>query len=112
MKIRIENKFKGYINSVEFDKQQVFNILTYILIKIENKFGEVYTDEFIQDLRNEFNILQNIMSNEDIHNTNNILAEISSNINKATHFENLHLTTSPYFEYIENQLLNSYYTKK
>ena len=55
METKIESKFKGYINTVEFDKQYTFEILLYILIKIENKFGEVYTDDFICDLRNEFN---------------------------------------------------------
>ena len=55
MQTNIESKFKGYINSIEFDKQKVFETLTYILIKIENKFGEIYTNKFIEDLRNEFN---------------------------------------------------------
>lgn len=112
METKIESKFKGYINSVEFDKQHTFEILTYILIKIENKFGEIYTDDFICDLRNEFNILQNIMSNEDIYNINNIIFEITSNINNTTEFEQLQLTSSPFFEYIEDGLSEGYYTKK
>lgn len=52
MQTNIENKFKGYINSIEFDKQKLFETLTFILIKIENKFGEIYNDKFIVDLRN------------------------------------------------------------
>lgn len=112
MQIKIESKFKAYINSIEFDKEQVFRTVTFILIKIENKFDEVYTDEFIEALRNEFDILENIMSHEDIHNTNNILNEISININKATTFKELKLTKSPYFKYIEDNLSEGYYTKK
>lgn len=104
MQTNIESKFKGYINSIEFDKQKVFESLTYILIKIENKFGEIYTNKFIEDLRNEFNILEEIMSYEDIYNINIILNEISLNINNATKFEELKLTKSPFFKYIEEIL--------
>lgn len=112
MQTNIESKFKGYINSIEFDKQKVFETLTYILIKIENKFGEIYTNKFIEDLRNEFNILEEIMSYEDIYNTNIILNEISTNINNATKLEELKLTKSPFFKYIEDDLSEGYYTKK
>lgn len=112
MQTKIESKFKGHINSIEFDRQQIFETLTFILIKIENKFGEVYTDEFIETLRNEFDILNNIMSYEDIYNTNIILNEISTNINNATKFEELKLTKSPFFKYIEDNLSEGYYTKK
>lgn len=112
MQTTIESKFKGYINSIEFDKQQIFETLTFILIKIENKFGEIYTDEFIEALRNEFDILNNIMSHEDIYNTSTILNEICININKATTFEELKLTKSPFFKYIEDNLSEGYYTKK
>lgn len=112
MQTNIESKFKGYINSIEFDKQKVFETLTYILIKIEIKFGEVYTDNFIEDLRNEFNISENIMSNEDIYNINTILNEISENINNTTKFEELKLTESPFFKYIEDNLSDGFYTKK
>ena len=112
MQTKIESKFKGYINSIEFDKQKVFETLTYILMKIENKFGEIYTNKFIEDLRNEFNILEEIMSYEDIYNINIILNEISLNINNATKFEELKLTKSPFFKYIEDDLSEGYYTKK
>lgn len=112
MQTNIESKFKGYINSIEFDKQKVFETLTYILIKIENKFGEIYTNKFIEDLRNEFNILEEIMSYEDIYNINIILNEISLNTNNATKFEELKLTKSPFFKYIEDDLSEGYYTKK
>lgn len=112
MQTNIESKFKGYINSIEFDKQKVFETLTYILIKIEIKFGEVYTDNFIEDLRNEFNISEDIMSNENIYNINTILNEISENINNTTKFEELKLTESPFFKYIEDNLSDGFYTKK
>lgn len=112
MQTKIESKFKGYINSIEFDRQQVFEILTFILIKIENKFGEVYTDEFIEELKNEFDLLENIISHEDIYNTIIILNEISTNINNTTKFEELKLTKSPFFKYIEDNLSKGYYTKK
>lgn len=107
----IESRFKGSINTIEFNNQQVFNILTYLLIKIENKFGEIYTDEFIKDLRNEFNILKNIMSSEHDYDINYIFSEIVSNINYATEFDRLELSSCPFFTYIEDGISEGYYTK-
>ena len=52
------------------------------------------------------------MSYEDIYNINIILNEISLNINNATKFEELKLTKSPFFKYIEDDLSEGYYTKK
>lgn len=113
-------KLKKYNKELEDIKQSIYNVnkkylethnLT-MLFNSENKFGEVYTDEFICDLRNEFNVLQNIMSNEDIYNINDILFEIASNIASADKFEQLQLTTSPFFEYIEDGLSEGYYTKQ
>lgn len=52
------------------------------------------------------------MSYEDIYNTNIILNEISTNINNATKFEELKLTKSAFFKYIEDDLSEGYYTKK
>ena len=109
---KVESKFKGYINTIEFHNQKVFSLVIFILVKIENKFGEVYTDEFIDDLQKEFNILENILSNDPLFNTIAIFNEIASNINNASQFEKVHLTACPYFEYIENRLRKGHYTKQ
>lgn len=50
MKSEIIQYFKAKINTVEFDDEMNYNSTGYILSKIEEKFGEVYTDEFISEL--------------------------------------------------------------
>lgn len=50
MKSEIIQYFKAKINTVEFDDEMNYHSTEYILGKIEEKFGEVYTDEFIAEL--------------------------------------------------------------
>lgn len=50
MESLILQKFKARINSVEFDNYQLYMTTEYILEEINEQFGEVYTNEFIQDL--------------------------------------------------------------
>ena len=50
MESQVIQKFKARINSIEFDDRQLYMTTEYILEEINDKFGEVYTDEFIQDL--------------------------------------------------------------
>lgn len=42
--------FKARINSVEFDDYQLYMTTDRILEEIDDKFGTIYTDEFIKDL--------------------------------------------------------------
>lgn len=50
MESQVIQKFKAHINSVEFDNYQLYMTTEHILEEINEQFGEVYTDEFIQDL--------------------------------------------------------------
>ena len=50
MESQVIQKFKARINSVEFDNYQLYMTTEHILEEINEQFGEVYTDEFIQDL--------------------------------------------------------------
>ena len=50
MKSEIIQYFKAKINTVEFNDEMNYHSTEYILSKIEEKFGEVYTDEFISEL--------------------------------------------------------------
>lgn len=50
MKSEILQPFKGRINTVIIDTEMVYWSTYYILDKIEEKFGEIYTDEFISEL--------------------------------------------------------------
>lgn len=50
MESQVIQKFKARINSVEFDDHILYAITDNILEEINERFGEVYTDEFIKDL--------------------------------------------------------------
>lgn len=50
MKSQVIQQFKARINSIEFDDYQLYMTTEYILYQINDKFGEIYTDEFIHDL--------------------------------------------------------------
>lgn len=50
MESQVIQKFKARINSIEFDDQTLYAITDSILEEINERFGEVYTDEFIKDL--------------------------------------------------------------
>lgn len=50
MESQVLQSFKARINSVEFDDYQLYMTTDHILEQIDNKFGTIYTDEFIKDL--------------------------------------------------------------
>ena len=50
MESLVLKSFKARINSVEFDDYQLYMTTDRILEEIDDKFGTIYTDEFIKDL--------------------------------------------------------------
>ncbi len=50
MESYILQKFIGKINTIVINDEMVYYSMNYILNQIEEKFGEVYTDEFISEL--------------------------------------------------------------
>lgn len=50
MKSEILQRFQGRINTIMFDDEMNYDTTGYILNNIEEKFGEIYTDEFISEL--------------------------------------------------------------
>ena len=52
MESQVLQSFKARINSVEFDDYQLYMTTDRILEEIDDKFGTIYTDEFIKDLAN------------------------------------------------------------
>lgn len=50
MEIKIIQNFKGIINGVEINNEKVFYTTEYILENINDKFGEVYNNKFIEDM--------------------------------------------------------------
>ena len=58
MECNIIQEFKGEIGGVEFDDKNIYYASQFILEKIENKFGEVYNREFIEDLRDTIETME------------------------------------------------------
>ena len=50
MESEVLQSFKARINSIEFDDYQLYMTTDHILEQIDDKFGTIYTDEFIKDL--------------------------------------------------------------
>lgn len=50
MKSEILQNFKAVINTIVFTDEMNYTSTEYILDKIEEKFGEIYTDKFIEEL--------------------------------------------------------------
>lgn len=50
MKSEILQRFQGRINTIMFDDEMTYRTTGYILDNIEEKFGEIYTDEYISEL--------------------------------------------------------------
>ena len=50
MKLEIIQYFKAKINTVTFNDEMNYYTTVYVLNIIEEKFGEIYTDEFISEL--------------------------------------------------------------
>ena len=58
MECNIIQEFKGEIGGVEFDDKNIYYASQFILEKIENKFGEVYNREFVEDLRDTIETME------------------------------------------------------
>ena len=50
MESYVLQKFIGTINTIVINDEMVYCSTNYVLRKIEEKFGEIYTDEFIAEL--------------------------------------------------------------
>lgn len=50
MKSKIIQEFKGKINDIEVNDENIYYSTNFILKTIEDKFDECYTDEFVKDL--------------------------------------------------------------
>ncbi len=58
MENKIIQEFQGEINGVVFDDKNIYYASQFILEKIEERFGEVYNKEFIEDLRDTIETME------------------------------------------------------
>ena len=107
MKSQILTFFEGEINDVKFNDEQLYYSTEYILDKIEEQFGEVYNDDFVEELRNFINIYMNKMDYQSYAKLESIM---TSNIENAKSFEQI-IFTEPYIQYLNDGLSSGLYTK-
>ncbi|ACZ01334.1 hypothetical protein [Streptobacillus moniliformis] len=51
MESKIISKFCGMINGIEFNDENLYRSVEFLLEQIEYKFGEVYNNEFVDELK-------------------------------------------------------------
>ncbi|WP_064615222.1 hypothetical protein [Streptobacillus moniliformis] len=51
MESKIISKFCGMINGIEFNDENLYRSVEFLLERIEDKFGEVYNNEFVDELK-------------------------------------------------------------
>ncbi|WP_064613462.1 hypothetical protein [Streptobacillus moniliformis] len=51
METKVISRFKGTINNIEFDSENLFYSVDFLLSHVEERFGTCYSDKFIEDLR-------------------------------------------------------------
>lgn len=58
MENKIIQEFQGEINGVVFDDKNIYYASQFILEKVEEKFGEVYNKDFVEDLRDTIETME------------------------------------------------------
>lgn len=107
MKSQILTKFKAEINSVKFDDEKIYYSTEYILDTIEEQFGEVYNDIFINDLKYVIDRYINKMDYASYAKLENLM---TAYIEDAKTFEKI-VFTEPYIQYLNDGLSKGLCTK-
>ena len=107
MESQILQKFKARINSVEFDDYQLYATTEYVLEKINENFGEVYTDEFIKDLAA---VIERYFFKVDRLTVSELEWNMSNDIENAENFKDLKFKDY-YINEINDSIKNGSYLK-
>lgn len=108
MYIRKLQEFKGFINSVEFDDKGTFYSTEFALRKIEEKFGEVYNDDFVKDLKEAIDVYT--MKVEDFCAAH-MEREFVNAIEKAYSFEEILFKERIISNYLNHKIMDGSYLK-
>ena len=100
MKSQILTKFEAEINSVKFDDEKIYRSTEYILETIEDEFGELYNDIFINDLKYVIERYINKMDYASYAELENLM---TAYIEDAKTFEQI-VFTEPYIQYLNEGL--------
>ena len=107
MESQVIQNFKASINSVEFNDYQLYMTTEYILYQINDKFGEVYTDEFIKDLA--FVIERYFFKVDDLI-VSELERNMSDDIEDAETFQDIEFTDY-YINHINDRIKDGSYLK-
>ena len=107
MKSQILTKFKGEINGIKFDDEKIYCSTEYILETIEDEFGEVYNDIFVNDLQY---VIDRYISKMDYPSYAKLENLMTAYIENAKAFEQI-VFTEPYIQYLNEGLSTGLYTK-
>lgn len=107
MKSQILTFFEGEINGVKFNNEQIYYSTEYILDEIEEQFGEVYNNIFVNNLQY---IIERYMTTVDYPSYAKLESIMTSNIENANSFEEIKFT-EPYIQQLNDDLSQGMYTK-
>ena len=107
MESQVIQKFKARINSIEFDDRQLYMTTEYILEEINDKFGEVYTDEFIKDLAS---VIERYFFKVDDLIVSELERNMSDDIENAERFKDIEFTDY-YINEINDRIKDGSYLK-
>lgn len=107
MESLVLQSFKARINSVEFDDYQLYMTTDCILEKIDDKFGTIYTDEFIKDLAD---VIERYFFKVDDLIVSELEWNMSNDIENAETFKDIEFTDY-YINDINNRIKDGSYLK-
>ena len=107
MESKILTFFEGEINGVKFNNEQIYYSTEYILDEIEEQFGEVYNDVFVNNLQY---VIERYMNTIDYSSYAKLESIMTSNIENAETFEKI-IFTEPYIQQLNDDLSQGLYTK-
>lgn len=107
---KIIQNFKGEIGGTIVNNQSVYDSMVFILENIEDKFGNSYNKEFIEDL---YSSIETIRLKYDSFSFDNLENDIFYSIQEANKFEDIKLNycdNNRYFEKLNMKLENQEYS--
>ena len=107
MKSQILTKFEAEINGIKFDDEKIYYSTEYILETIEDQFGEIYNQLFVEDLKY---VIDNYINKMDYPSYAELENLMTSNIENAEAFEKI-VFTEPYIQRLNDGLKDKTYTK-
>ena len=107
MESQILTFFEGEINGVKFNNEQIYYSTEYILDEIEEQFGEIYNNTFVNNLQY---VIERYMNTIDYPSYAKLENSMTTNILNAKSFEEIKFS-EPYIQQLNYDLSQGLYTK-